>query len=97
MRAYYSNTITEFLNQSLDAIWYDLTDLGRGDLLQTQKQAWFEQITILKSQLASYTGDIYFEYSIPRMGKRIDAVLLIAFLFGHALLAVTKQFKRCIF
>lgn len=77
MRHYYHNTITEFIGQSFDAIWAQLTAVGRGDLLHTQKQAWAEQIRILKAHLNRFSGDIFFEYSIPRMGKRIDAVLLI--------------------
>ncbi|WP_455629069.1 DUF2075 domain-containing protein [Parabacteroides chinchillae] len=77
MRHYYHNTITDFLSQSFDAIWAQLTAVGRGDLLHTQKQAWAEQIRILKAHLSGFSGDIFFEYSIPRMGKRIDAVLLI--------------------
>ncbi len=32
---------------------------------------------ILKSVLSEYDGKILFEYSIPRMGKRIDAIVLI--------------------
>lgn len=77
MRHYYHNTIEEFINQSFDVIWAQLTAVGRGDLLYTQKQAWAEQIKILKKHLCGFKGDIFFEYSIPRMGKRIDAVLLI--------------------
>ena len=77
MRHYYHNTIIEFVCQPFDAIWSQLTAVGRGDLLQTQKQAWAEQIRILKAHLNSFMGDIFFEYSIPRMGKRIDVVLLI--------------------
>lgn len=77
MRHYYHNTITEFIAQSFDTIWAQLTAVSRGDLLHTQKQAWAEQIIILKEHLSGFNGDIFFEYSIPRMGKRIDAVLLI--------------------
>src|SRR6185503_11056648 len=43
----------------------------------TQKSAWLEQITILKRALINRTGRIYFEYAIPRMGKRIDVLLII--------------------
>ncbi len=56
MRHYYHNTITEFLSQSFDAIWAQLTAVGRGDLLQTQKQAWAEQIKILKEHLRGFSG-----------------------------------------
>ena len=43
----------------------------------TQKFAWEREIKILKSVLSGYSGKIYFEFDIPRMGKRIDVVLII--------------------
>jgi len=43
----------------------------------TQKFAWEREIKILKGILPGYTGKLYFEFNIPRMGKRIDVVLLI--------------------
>jgi hypothetical protein len=46
-------------------------------LEQTQRDAWLEEINILQNVLKGQKGSIYFEYSIPRMGKRIDVVLLI--------------------
>ena len=43
-----------------------------------QRNAWIEQIKILKNQLAKIDdGHILFEYSIPRMGKRVDNILLL--------------------
>ncbi len=77
MRQYYRNTISKFIEQNFNDIWTQLTAVGRGDLLQTQKQAWLEQINILKEQLPCLDGDIFFEYSIPRLGKRADVVVLI--------------------
>jgi len=46
-------------------------------LEQTQQNAWLEEIRILKNVLQPYNGSICFKYSIPRMGKRIDAVHII--------------------
>lgn len=45
----------------------------------TQRDAWLEQIRILGAALQPYRnrGKVYFEYSIPRLGKRIDVVALI--------------------
>lgn len=43
----------------------------------TQKFAWEREIQIMKKILPGYHGKIYFEFDIPRMGKRIDVVLLI--------------------
>ena len=42
-----------------------------------QKASWVEEIRILKNVLLPFSGSIYFEYSIPRMGKRIDTLLAI--------------------
>src|SRR5206468_8224610 len=39
--------------------------------------AWLQEIKILKGVLNGYKGLIFFEYSIPRMGRRIDVVLII--------------------
>ena len=48
-------------------------------LQSTQADAWHEEISLLKDILKQYIGrgHIYFEYTIPRMGKRIDVVVLI--------------------
>ena len=45
-------------------------------LEQTQRDAWLEEINILQETLQPYKGSVYFEYSIPRMGKRIDVVVI---------------------
>lgn len=42
----------------------------------TQRDAWLEEIGILQRILTNLNGQIYFEYAIPRMGKRIDVVLV---------------------
>ena len=41
------------------------------------QDAWIYEIELLQEVLKPYDGTIYFEYGIPRMGKRIDVVLLI--------------------
>ncbi len=51
--------------------------LDSGNLHQTQIHAWRDEVAILRDVLRLYDGHIYFEYSIPRMGRRIDVVLLI--------------------
>jgi hypothetical protein len=78
-RAYYSDTIDGFLEKSSDQIIGILATAHAFALDPTQRDAWIEQITILRTVLPVYReqGTIYFEYSIPRLGKRIDAVLLI--------------------
>ncbi len=44
---------------------------------QTQRDAWLEEIRILRNTLHNLQGMIFFEFSVPRMGRRIDIVLLI--------------------
>jgi hypothetical protein len=76
-REYYSDTITNFLQASSDEILGKLAQGSDFGLEPTQRDAWLEEIRILKNTLQPYKGSIYFEYSIPRMGKRIDVVLII--------------------
>ena len=42
-----------------------------------QSNAWERQIEILKESIPSFFGKIYFEFTIPRMGKRVDNILII--------------------
>jgi DUF2075 family protein len=76
-REYYSDSIKGFCETLPDQILGTLANNNDFALEQTQRDAWREEITILQKVLSSYQGSIYFEYSIPRMGKRIDVVLLI--------------------
>jgi len=76
-RAYYSDPLPTFLSRSTDEILGHLVRASEFSVLQTQHQAWHYQINLLKSILESYNGNIYFEYAIPRMGKRIDVMLLL--------------------
>lgn len=76
-REYYSDSIINFLKTKQDEILGKLTRNSDFDLGQNQRDAWVEQIIILQKCLIDYSGSIYFEYSIPRMGKRIDIVLII--------------------
>jgi len=77
-RAYYSDSIKNFLNSDTDTILGRISQ-GSDDssIRQTQQGAWVQQIEILRPILRKYEGAIYFEYSIPRMGERIDVILLI--------------------
>ncbi len=81
-RAYYSDYLHSFLDYDADAILGELVRRASADGSQIetkQIEAWREQIAILKEILRPYRdcGSIYFEYSIPRLGKRIDVLALI--------------------
>lgn len=81
-RYYYADKIADFLDKPVEHI---AGELSRGSaqshssLESTQANAWDVQIDILKGALAPYrdAGKVFFEYSIPRLGKRIDVVAVI--------------------
>lgn len=78
-RAYYSDLIEDFLAKSVDEILGAIARSNQFSMEGTQRDAWIEQIRILHSVLPLYRerGRIYFEYAVPRLGKRIDVVVLI--------------------
>ncbi len=75
-REYYSNSIALFIKSDDNEILGQLTRNSNFDVGQNQRDAWIQQIIVLKKILIDYSGSIYFEYSIPRMGKRIDVVVI---------------------
>ena len=78
LRSYYSATIADFLRQSDREILgiIHANDISAETTIQ-QSNTRESEITILKDQLRSFSdGRIIFEYTIPRMGKRVDAVVL---------------------
>ena len=76
-RFYYGKTIAEFLAEEPAAIFGALSQAESFDTARDQKNAWNEEIGLLQSILQGYNGDVFFEYSIPRLGKRVDVILLI--------------------
>jgi hypothetical protein len=76
-REFYSDTIANFRDSTSDEIIGKLARANDFPLEQPQLNAWLEEIHILQNVLLGFEGSIYFEYSIPRMGKRIDTVLII--------------------
>jgi hypothetical protein len=77
-RSYYSNSVSEFLSDSKLQILGQLTQYHSHSLEEQQKNAWLKQIEILKATFADNPiGHIFFEFAIPRMGKRVDNVIII--------------------
>ncbi len=77
-RAYYSDSIDQFVNASSNSIMGELVARhGNRNLEKQQVNAWKKQIEILKEQLQDFQGQIYFEFAIPRMGKRADNIVII--------------------
>ena len=79
-RYFYKATINDFLASSKDSIFGQIASMDEGDSVSEQKFAWAEEIDLLKQVLQPWKNEyaeIIFEYSIPRLGKRIDVVLLL--------------------
>jgi hypothetical protein len=77
-RAYYSNFIDAFIDEDSQTIYGKISgqyDLNKLNILQSN--AWKSQIQILKETISIFIGKIYFEFTIPRMGKRVDNILII--------------------
>ena len=76
--AYYDAPIKNFIKEDKDQILGQLTRAHGFSLEVQQRNAWSEQIRILQQELDWLDrGRIFFEFSIPRMGKRADTVLVI--------------------
>lgn len=75
-RFYYKNNIALFLTETTESILGKLVANNQFTLEEQQRNSWIAQIELLKVWLKETTGEIVFEYSIPRMGKRIDCVII---------------------
>lgn len=93
-RYYFADSIEGFFRHKDSEI---LAELDRGSrqfltLFGSQGRAWDKEIVDLKAFLGRYIGrgSIVFEYTIPRLGKRIDVVLIID---GIVFILEYKAFK----
>jgi hypothetical protein len=77
LRFWYGASIAEFVESNAEKIVGQLTLNSSFDIDRTQAVAWLAQIDFLRSQLKGLSGSIFFEFNIPRMGRRIDVVLVI--------------------
>lgn len=75
-RSYFSSTIERFLTLDQDVILAALVKSHPFDLNDLTRDSWINEILILKDQLRDVDGYIILEYTIPRMGKRVDAVVI---------------------
>lgn len=79
-RCLYDSSIAKFLDTDDNLILGDLCEQYHGVALTTTIEAWKGEISIMKNVLFGFKnsdGRIILEYDIPRLGKRIDVVLLI--------------------
>lgn len=76
-RSYYSNDIQSFLNQDNYSIFGEITTNDQFSAEDLQKNTWNRKIEILKRELSQLLdGHIIFEYTIPRIGNRVDNIVI---------------------
>ncbi|MBL8859552.1 MAG: DUF2075 domain-containing protein [Planctomycetes bacterium] len=76
--AYYSSNIAEFLETDPAEILGHLTRHSQGPHVENaQVGAWEREIEILAAAMAGIPGFLYLEFEVPRLGSRVDAVLVI--------------------
>lgn len=78
-RYYYSDTITDFMKRSVNEIIGQLALSTSHDINDETSQSWVSEIEVMRAAIAPYEGrgSIYFEYNIPRMGRRADVIAVI--------------------
>lgn len=77
---FFASAVSDFLEKSDDAILGTLAASNPFELSPEQRDAWLGEIALLRTLLPPYRGrgSVFFEFSIPRMGKRADVVLLLS-------------------
>jgi DUF2075 family protein len=94
-RSWYDASIAQFLLTQTDAILGRLTTNSDFALIPTQRDAWIAQIEFLRANINGLTGSVFLEFNIPRMGRRIDVVLIIgAVVFVIEFKVGEKNFDR---
>ena len=76
-RAWYGATVEKFLLAPADEVVNSLIVNSDFPVLPTQRDAWIGSLDVLKQSLVGLEGSIFLEFNIPRMGRRIDAVVII--------------------
>ena len=79
-RCLFDSNFQEFTKATQDSILGIFNRKRHGMALTTTEEAWESEISIMNDVLSVLTykeGRIIFEYDIPRLGKRIDVVLLL--------------------
>lgn len=77
LRYWYGAPISEFICASPNEVIGQLAANSQFAMLPTQRDAWLTEVGFLQSNLTNLSGSIFFEFTIPRMGRRIDVVLVV--------------------
>ena len=65
-RAWYEASFQDFLASSDDAVIGRLASRSEFDIQLPQREAWIQELSVLRATLPGLTGQILLEFSIPR-------------------------------
>ncbi len=74
--AYYVASVPEFVSHDCAVVLGKLARAHSFTLDEQQRDAWDEEVRVLKDALNGVPGTLYLEFDVPRLGSRIDAVLV---------------------
>lgn len=86
-RSYYASSLSDFIGASPAEVIGQLTNNSGFGVDLSQRDAWLAEVAILQSTLAGFDGTVFLEFVVPRIGSRLDAVLVS----GPAIVAI--EFK----
>lgn len=94
-RAYFSAVLSEFLKARDEEVLGQMAQKTEFPIDLTQRSAWVEQFQILREGLQGVDGYLFLEFVVPRIGSRVDAVVVS----GPVILAMEfkvgeKEFPR---
>ena len=74
--AYYSASLQEFLDTSPESVVGTLATNSEFPIDPTRRDAWLREIDLLRDAVRNVQGTIFLEFIVPRIGTRIDAVVI---------------------
>lgn len=75
-RAYFASSFANFRHTKSEAILGTLTANSDFAVSPSQRDAWLREIEVLRRVVENLTGKMFMEFNIPRMGRRVDVVLI---------------------
>ena len=94
-QAYYAGPLASFLKEQPETVLGHLAAQHAFSLDPLQRNAWIEQITLVQNAFREFgDGWIALEFAIPRMGKRVDTIVIHqGFVFVVEFKMGTKHFE----
>jgi hypothetical protein len=74
--AYYAAGVAAFLGDTTESVLGSLTAKSAFAVDPAQRDAWIGEVHALKAALEGVDGTVLLEFNVPRIGSRLDAVLI---------------------